>query len=271
MATGNYVRRTLDMYADLGDLEALVTADGRRFTYAELRARILDTAAALFNSGLRQGNTIAMLVTNSAETLFIHFGAHLLGCRVVMLAHITPRVFLRGVLRYVEADAFFYEVERPGEIGRELALAAAPLPTYCIGPGGVGPDVTGPPAFFSFGPGLTAGGGSRSVGRNDGTSSFGFGNMPSRLGSLTMFCSGCGCFFSTTGSSSTFVSGALVVAARGGEVTDFGVPSPVPGGGKMMLTPSTNRCGACIPDTSTMPLNAMVCPSAEIQYGLRMA
>ncbi|HEU4421663.1 MAG TPA: AMP-binding protein [Pilimelia sp.] len=146
MTTGNYVRRALESFAEWGDLEALVTVDGRRFTFTELRARVLDTAAALWHHGIRPGMTIPLLVANSAESLFIQFGAHMLGCRTVFLSHFSPRVFLRDVLSYVGAGAFIYEADKTGEMGRELALAAPQVPVFCIGAGGLGPDLVDPPA-----------------------------------------------------------------------------------------------------------------------------
>jgi len=142
---GNYVRRALDVFATYGDTEAFVATDGRRFTYADLRARIRNTAAALWGHGIRPGMTIGMLVTNSAETFFVQLGAHLLGCRTAFGMRIAPPAFLRGLLEFTEADAFVYQMDVCGEVGRELALAAAPLPTFCIGTGGLGPDLTDPP------------------------------------------------------------------------------------------------------------------------------
>src|SRR2546429_232947 len=104
--TGNYVRRALDVFATYGDAEALVATDGRRFTYNDLRARIRNTAAALWGHGIRPGMTIGMLVTNSAESLFVQLAAHLLGCRTAFGMRIAPPAFLRGLLEFTEADAF---------------------------------------------------------------------------------------------------------------------------------------------------------------------
>jgi acyl-CoA synthetase (AMP-forming)/AMP-acid ligase II len=142
--TGNYVRRALDLFAAYGDAEALVAPDGRRFSFTDLRARVRNTAAALWGHGIRPGMTIGMLVTNTAESLFVQLAAHLLGCRTVFAMRVAPPPFLRGLLEFADADAFIYETGMCGEVGRELALAAAPLPTLCIGTGGVGPDLTDP-------------------------------------------------------------------------------------------------------------------------------
>src|SRR5574342_995277 len=91
----NYVQRALETFAGYGDAEALVATDGRRFSFAELRGRIRNTAAALWQQGIRPGMTIGVLVTNPAESYFVLLGAHLLGCRTVLMAHSTPPYFLR--------------------------------------------------------------------------------------------------------------------------------------------------------------------------------
>jgi acyl-CoA synthetase (AMP-forming)/AMP-acid ligase II len=140
----NYVHHALRLFPTFGDHEALVSSDGRRFTFADMTARIRNTAAALWDNGIRPGMTLALLVTNPPESYFIQFGAHLLGCRTVWMSHSTPKAFLDEVVGFVGADAFIYEVEHMDELGRELGLAAA-LPVFCIGAGGLGPDLVDPP------------------------------------------------------------------------------------------------------------------------------
>ncbi len=146
VAADNYVRRALDLFTGYGDREALVATDGRRFSYAQLRDQMRNTAVALWEFGIRPGMTIGVLATNPPESYFVQYGAHLLGCRTVFLAHSTPPFFLRSVLDFVSADAFVYEVAHLGEIGRELAEAADAVRVLCIGAGGLGPDITDPPA-----------------------------------------------------------------------------------------------------------------------------
>ncbi len=142
----NYVRHALEVFAGYDDAEAIVAADGRRYSFADLRARIRDTAAALWHHGIQPGMTVAILVSNPPESYFVLFGAHLLGCRTVFMGKTMAPAFLRDVVAFVHADAFVYEVAIAAELGRELAEAAAPLPTLCIGPGGIGPDLNDAPA-----------------------------------------------------------------------------------------------------------------------------
>jgi fatty-acyl-CoA synthase len=142
---GNYMRDWLDLWLTYGDKEALVSTDGRRFTYAQMRERVIDTAAWLWNFGIRPGQTIVMLASNPAESFFTQLGAHLMGCRVAHVSRTSPKSFSLALFDQVSADAFVYEVKVSAELGAELAAAKAPLPVFCIGQGGVGPDVTDPP------------------------------------------------------------------------------------------------------------------------------
>jgi fatty-acyl-CoA synthase len=141
----NYMRRALERFAGYGEAEAMVAYDGRRFSYTELVARTRGTAAWLWERGVRPGMTLAMLVTNTAESFFTQFAAHLLGCRTVFMARTTPWLLLAGVLDFVDADVFIYEVSQTGEAGRQMATAAAPRKVFAIGPDGLGPDLTDPP------------------------------------------------------------------------------------------------------------------------------
>src|SRR5439155_930157 len=113
--TGNYARRALEVFASYGDTEALVAADGRRFTFGDMHDAIRDTAAALWQHGIRPGTTIGLLVTNSPESFFVQLAAHLIGCRTVFMVTNTPWVFLREVLPFVEADALVYEADTVGQ------------------------------------------------------------------------------------------------------------------------------------------------------------
>src|SRR5262249_13697506 len=84
--------------------------------------------------------------------LFVQMAAHLMGCRTAFLASGAPPAFLNDVLEFVDADAFVYERLQPRVtvLGDALAAAAAPLPVFCIGPGGLGPDLTEPPTVTSL-------------------------------------------------------------------------------------------------------------------------
>jgi fatty-acyl-CoA synthase len=144
--SGNYVIEFLEHCARLGDTEALVATDGRRFTYAGLRSRIIDTAAWLWEHGVRPGMTLCMLVSNPAESYFAQFGAHLLGCRAAYMTRTSPPAFLGQLITQVGSDVFVYETAVAAELGAELAGRHPSLPVLCIGSGGLGPDLTDPPA-----------------------------------------------------------------------------------------------------------------------------
>jgi len=144
--TGNYARRALEVFASYGDTEALVAADGRRFTFGDMHDAIRDTAAALWQHGIRPGTTIGLLVTNSPESFFVQLAAHLIGCRTVFMVTNTPWVFLREVLPFVEADALVYEADTVGQLGRDLAALDPSMRMFSIGAGGLGPDLRDLPA-----------------------------------------------------------------------------------------------------------------------------
>jgi fatty-acyl-CoA synthase len=141
----NYVRRALTLFDGYGDLEALVATDGRRFTFHGLGSAVRRMAAALWNHGVRPGMTVAILATNSAESFFVQLGSHLLGARTVLMQPVTPRPVLRTLVGFVAADVFIYDANALTDLGRDVAQAGNPAMILCIGPGGLGPDLSSPP------------------------------------------------------------------------------------------------------------------------------
>ena len=125
-----------------GDDEALVT-DDRRYTYAEVRAGVRAMSSALWNHGIRPGQTIGVFAYNPAESIFLQLGAHMFGARVAFAASTEPMRFRHDFLRLAGIDAFVYDArdEDAVVIGTELARVAAPLPVFCFGRGS-GPDLT---------------------------------------------------------------------------------------------------------------------------------
>jgi fatty-acyl-CoA synthase len=139
-ATANYVYRFLERFAAHGSAEAVV-AGSRRLTYADLRSGTLRLAATLREQGCRSGQGVAVVAGNSPEVIMLHLALHLLGCRSVWIAT-SPRQHQRQFLEQAEVDCLIYDPATHGEAGRELA-AAGPVPVYCLGPDGSGPDLLG--------------------------------------------------------------------------------------------------------------------------------
>jgi acyl-CoA synthetase (AMP-forming)/AMP-acid ligase II len=83
---------------------------------------------------------VAVLVSNPPEAVALHLALHLLGVRPVWIAR-APRRHQADFLRLAEADAFIYDPRTHGEVGREFAGTVRPVPVFCLGPGGVGPDL----------------------------------------------------------------------------------------------------------------------------------
>lgn len=121
--------------------EALASFDDRRFTYAELRRAVLNMSRALWQHGVRPGQTIGIYAYNPPESLFLQLGAHLFGARTAWVAPTAPPRFRHDFIRLAGIDAFVYGVDTEHH-GAEMAKVAAPLPVLCFGPGGAGPDLT---------------------------------------------------------------------------------------------------------------------------------
>lgn len=135
----NYVWDGLALFAAHGDAEAVVWGE-RRLTFADVHAGVLTMAATLREHGLRSGMGVAVLAGNPPETIFLHLALHMLGCRSVWIAT-APKGQQADFLRLAEVDAFIYDPASHGAAGREFAQVVAPLPVFCLGPDGAGPDL----------------------------------------------------------------------------------------------------------------------------------
>jgi acyl-CoA synthetase (AMP-forming)/AMP-acid ligase II len=137
----SYVVRGLELFAEYGDREALVSKDFR-VTYTELRAAVLDLAAALQLHGVRPGSAILMMLANPPEAPILQLACHLLGCRTIWVSPGNPRKDFDEYVRLLEGvDAFVYDARSHSEEGRELSARASSVLMLCLGPGGVGPDL----------------------------------------------------------------------------------------------------------------------------------
>ncbi|WP_412539253.1 AMP-binding protein [Longispora sp. K20-0274] len=141
----NYVNRALDILAGYGQREALV-GDGVRLTYDDVHAKVLELAASLQDNGVRSGTAVGVLVSNPPEALPLHLALHLLGCRTVWIALITPRNELAAYVQLAQLDVLIYDARTQDALGREIAASLAPLPVLCLGPDGLGPDILAPRA-----------------------------------------------------------------------------------------------------------------------------
>jgi acyl-CoA synthetase (AMP-forming)/AMP-acid ligase II len=99
---------------------AIVAADGRRWTYAELNERVNRLANALRAHGIRAGARLAILDRNSPEYLEVYFAAGTVGAWLVAVNfHLKePEVAYR--LQHSGATALF--------VGREFLPLAEALP-----------------------------------------------------------------------------------------------------------------------------------------------
>lgn len=142
----NYARKALDLLDSYGDAEALVGIDGRRLSFREVRRGTITMAAALWHHGIREGMALGVLARNPNESLFLQLGAHLLGCRTAWIASHFPAQFRKRFLTMAEVDAFIYDADIFPDLGPELGQGADPMPIFCFGRDGLGPDLAAFPA-----------------------------------------------------------------------------------------------------------------------------
>ncbi|WP_166384267.1 AMP-binding protein [Catellatospora methionotrophica] len=140
MAARSYVWRALDQFESYGDAEA-IRAPGRTLTYRELRTAVLTTATALHEQGVHAGTSVAILVGNPHEAIFLQLSLHLLGCRSVWMIPSAPHRHRVAFLRLAEADVFVYDARTHDQLGRELLAEVPHLSVLCLGDGGLGPDL----------------------------------------------------------------------------------------------------------------------------------
>jgi fatty-acyl-CoA synthase len=139
-----YVLRALELFADYGDREALV-GGGRRLSYAQLRTAVLDIAAVLRDHGIRPGMTVAVLVLTPVEAPILQLALHLLGCRSAWVSTIgNPRREADEHMRHTRPDAVVYDAREGNQMWEEIS-AGLGKPVFCLGAGGLGPDLLAPP------------------------------------------------------------------------------------------------------------------------------
>ena len=138
----DYAVRALELFAAYGDREALVNGE-TRFTYAELRAAVLDIAATLDELGLAPGTTVGVLLGYPPHAQAIQLALHLIGCRTAWLSNASTPAELTAYLDQVRPEALLYEVAVHERVGRETVDRLG-IPAFCVGPGGAGPDILAP-------------------------------------------------------------------------------------------------------------------------------
>lgn len=74
-----YIRTT----RRIPDKEAVVSADGRRYTYGQVRKEVERLTTALYALGCRPGDRVAVWLANSPEWVFAEFACALLGVLIV--------------------------------------------------------------------------------------------------------------------------------------------------------------------------------------------
>ncbi|WP_329482065.1 AMP-binding protein [Kribbella sp. NBC_01484] len=127
----NYVLRVLTLFEQFSERLALVRGV-RRATYGELTADVLRIAAALRDAGIRPGGKVLVMAANCFDAPALQLALHLHGCRVLWSAPITSRREIDRFAALSDADAFVYDADGTGHLGRELAASLAPMPVFQV-------------------------------------------------------------------------------------------------------------------------------------------
>ncbi|HET9142328.1 AMP-binding protein [Actinophytocola sp.] len=141
----DYVLRTLDLFAEYGDREAIVGVGWDcRLTYTQARAMVLDMAAIMHAAGIRPGATVAVMLAHPPEGPLLQLAMHLLGCRTAWAAAGTTYREVDEYLAQVDPEWFVYDTRTHAKKGGEFAERLG-LPVLCLGPDGLGADLLAPP------------------------------------------------------------------------------------------------------------------------------
>jgi len=157
MATAppNYVVHALELFDRYGNHEAIV-GRGRRLTYTELRALILDLAFALRQHGVRSGMTVAIVLGLPPEAPAVLLALHLLGCRTVWIRIGVAERETAEQLRLSRPDAVLYDARSVNPFGRQVGERLG-VPVLCLGPSGAGPDLLAYHGSHELDPGIVGG------------------------------------------------------------------------------------------------------------------
>ncbi|MEV0799760.1 AMP-binding protein [Kribbella sp. NPDC050281] len=129
--SSNYVLRVFTLFHRFADRLALVRG-ARLATYGELIADVLRIAAGLRDAGIRPGGKVLVMAANCFDAPALQLALHLHGCRVLWSAPITSRREIDRFATLADADAFVYDPDGTGHLGRELAASLAPMPVFRI-------------------------------------------------------------------------------------------------------------------------------------------
>lgn len=138
-AIPNYARQALSLFSEYGSADAIVDGD-RRLSFTDVVAGVQRYMAILAAQGIRAGDTVAVLAHNQPEALFLQFALHLLGCRSAWVATAIYD-YQADLVRRAGIQTLIYATSSHGEVGAKLAGQFALESVYCLGPGGVGPDL----------------------------------------------------------------------------------------------------------------------------------
>ncbi|MFE0874657.1 AMP-binding protein [Streptomyces smyrnaeus] len=107
-ASENYTISVLRQLSARGDRDAIVAGE-RRISGTEAAGTVLRFAAALRDSGLREGDGVALFVENSPEALLLQVAVHFAGCRLVFVPPEPGNSELEALVRRADVKMLLFD------------------------------------------------------------------------------------------------------------------------------------------------------------------
>ncbi|MEW2395468.1 AMP-binding protein [Streptomyces sp. NPDC046862] len=106
--SNNYTVKVLDRLEATGSRDAIVAGE-RRISGTEAVSSVLRFAAALRNTGLEEGDGVALFVENSPEALLLKLAVHFAGCRLVFVPPEPGDNELEALVRRAEVKVLLFD------------------------------------------------------------------------------------------------------------------------------------------------------------------
>ncbi|MEU7144832.1 class I adenylate-forming enzyme family protein [Nocardia sp. NPDC046473] len=122
---------------DPANLAALTGAQPRTLSWLELDEHTIDLAAVLYRNGIRQGDTVAVLLPNSIALTATYFALWRLGAVATPMPASYRRHELTGIIAAADATAIITTGELSGRelAGEALEVAGDSRTVFAFGPG----------------------------------------------------------------------------------------------------------------------------------------
>ncbi|MEU1805083.1 AMP-binding protein [Streptomyces sp. NPDC019937] len=137
-ASENYTVSVLERLAEKGGRDAIVAGE-RRISGTEAVSGVLRFAAALRDSGLVEGDGVALFVVNSPEALQLQLAVHFVGCRLVFVPPEPGNGELEALIQRADVKMLLFDPifeERTERITSRIDIPHV----FSIGASSIAPD-----------------------------------------------------------------------------------------------------------------------------------